>query len=373
MANDHQPCAPSVDIDLSAALANYHTLKDAGGGEAAAVVKCDGYGLGAIAFARTVAIKAGCKAFFVAYPQEGKHLRSQLNDIDPSFEIFVFNGPTSNTLVLFEEFNLTPVINSAEQALLWSTAFPNKPCILHIDTGMNRLGAEFTELEQLKKISSLNVETVMSHLACADLPDAEKNTEQLKAFKEACSHFPSAKTSLASTGGAFLGPSFQSDLTRLGIGLYGVSTSASTDPRLKPVATLTAPILQLRQVTRGETTGYGETFKFERASLVAAVSVGYGDGFLRAASNRASGWIKGKSSPVVGRVSMDITVFDVTDNEREIKVGDRMQLFGDKMPIETVASACGTIGYELLTGLGPRVVRRYLWNGRPAPQELLGA
>lgn len=373
MNTDNQTLAPVVDIDLSAALANFMTLQKAGEAEGAAVVKCDGYGLGAVAFARTLAIHGQCKKFFVAYPEEGRQLRHQLNDIDPTFEIFVFNGPTPVTLSIFSECDLTPVINSIEQGSLWAKYHPERSCVLHIDTGMNRLGLEVHELEKLKNIPFLNVSMVMSHLACADVPNTKKNDDQRCIFDAISADFPSAQTSLASTGGTFLGSEFKSNIVRLGIGLYGVSTSGAPDPRLKQVATLTAPVLQLRNVEAGETTGYGETYKFCRPSTLAAVSVGYGDGYLRAASNSASCWVNDTCCPVVGRVSMDITVFDVTDIKEKIRAGDRVQLFGNKMPIETVAGACGTIGYELLTGLGPRVMRRYFWEGKPASKNLLSA
>lgn len=372
---------PSLEIDLAALCANYRRLASATPtAAAAAVVKCDAYGLGAEAVSMALLRNEGCRAFFVAYSEEGAALRSALGS-EP--EIFVFNGPFSEFLPAYREFKLTPVINSLDQAVLWAAEMPEAPAALNVDTGMHRLGVPPAALGALRSLSGLNVTLVMSHLACASDISHPMNEAQRKAFLALSDCFPAARRSLSSSGGALIGADFGFDLVRLGVGMYGVSPLDAGASDFRPVATLTAPVIQVHSMKSGETVGYGASFTAERNSALATVSLGYGDGFPRAGSNKGAAFLCGALCPILGRISMDLIVLDATDLKERPKIGDRAEFFGPNLSIDKAAEACGTIGYELLTGvgglarprlgLGGRVKRRYLWEGAPAPESLVGA
>ncbi len=359
----NKTAGPWVEIDLAALCANYAMLRDtAPGAETAAVVKCDGYGLGAGAVAAALAARENCRSFFVAYPEEGAALRAVLKNISPAPAIYVFNGPLPETMALFEEGNLIPVINNLEQARKWAERKPDAPAALHIDTGMNRLGAPPVELGDIAALKSLRIETVMSHLACANDPAHPKNNAQRKMFEELSQQFPGARRSLAASGGVMTDESCHFDLTRVGIALYGGSPFDAADDRIAPVAALKAPVVQIRQAAPGETVGYGAAHVVAEQTRLATVALGYGDGFPRAASGRGRGRaiINGEQASIVGRISMDLITLDITNSKRPVKTGDIAEFFGPNLAIHEAAAACGTISYELLTGLGGRVDRRYL-------------
>lgn len=380
---------PRLDIDLAAVAANYRRLASAAPqAEAAAVVKCDAYGLGAEPVARTLIAETGCRTFFVAYSEEGAALRAA---IGPGPGIFVFNGPFAETIAAYRDHGLTPVLNSIEQARLWAEAAPQSPAALHIDTGMNRLGLPSADAAAARAIGGLNVSVVMSHLACASDPTNALNERQRSDFEEAASIFPAARRSLSSSGGALFGARYGYDMVRLGVGLYGVNPHDPPADGIRPVATLTAPVIQVRDIAGGESVGYGATFTAKRRTRLATVSLGYGDGFPRAGSNRALAHLAGAVCPLAGRVSMDLIVIDVTDAPRLPAIGDRAEFFGRSVSIDEQAARCGTLGYELLTSvggltrrgeggvgeprqgaphLGVRVERRYLSGGDPASAAL---
>lgn len=358
---------PTVEIDLDALCANYRMLAGAApAAEAAAAVKCDAYGLGAAPVAQALAISEHCRTFFVAYPEEGADLRAALAEAAPTAAIYVFNGPHAETLDLFAAHRLRPILNSLDQAKLWAAAQPNAAAGLHIDTGMNRLGAPYTDLPAIAGLKGLALDLVMSHLACSSAPSHEKNARQRAAFEKAAAFFPGVKKSLAASSGALLPAEYHYDLTRLGIGLYGASPIDERDGRIRAVARLTAPVAQLREAKPGETVGYGATHAFAAPRRLAVVHLGYGDGFPRIGGNRAKAFLGGAACPVVGRVSMDYIALDVTEAPNPVGLGDRAEFFGPNHLIEEAAAACSTIPYELLTGLGGRVLRRYLWKAAPA-------
>lgn len=372
---------PRLDINLAALCANYRRLAAAAPkATAAAVVKCDAYGLGAEAVGRALHLKEKCRTFFVAYSEEGAALRTALG---PDVEIFVFNGPFPEFLPTYRDFALTPVLNSLDQAALWAAEMRDAPAALHIDTGMHRLGVPPAVLGAIKSMKGLNLSLVMSHLACASDSGHSMNERQRTAFTQLAEQFPKMRTSLASSGGALIGESFAFDMVRLGVGLYGVSPLDDGVTGFAPVATLTAPVVQIHSMRAGETVGYGASFTATRDSALATVALGYGDGYPRAGSNQGLAFLAGAQCPIVGRVSMDLIVLDVTAAPARPKIGDQAEFFGANYSIDAAAEACGTIGYELLTGigglarprkgLGGRVERRYLWAGAPAPESLAGA
>lgn len=365
-------CAPTVDIDLDAVCANYRTVKEAAPGAGiAAVVKCNAYGLGLAPVAQALAARAKCRKFFVAYPWEGAQLREKLAAFAPNAAIYVFNGPSEDSLADFAAFNLSPVLNSREQARLWAKARPGAAAALHIDTGMNRLGAPLDELDDIAAMRGLKITLVMSHLACGFAPGHEMNRRQHRAFEKVSAVFPSARRSLAASAGAFMGGGFHYDVVRAGVALYGVGPFDRPDPRLRPVVTLRAPVIQIRAAEPGESAGYGATHAIDRPARLATVALGYGDGLPRVLGNKGTAWLAGARCPIVGRVSMDLTILDVTNAPQAVEIGQKAEFYGARAPIEDAAAAAGTIGYELLTGLGDRLLRRYLLDGRPIDPDAI--
>jgi len=344
--------ASRLTIDLAAVAANYSTLtREAAGAEVAPVVKADGYGLGAIPLARRLT-RAGAKRFFVARLSEGIRLRQALGG---GPVIHVLDGCPDGAAPALHSAKLDPVLNSIEQVQAWRTS-GGGPAALMIDTGLNRLGVSALEAHSLV---GQPFDLIMSHLACADQPAHPMNRLQHSRFMDAAALFPNARRSLAASDGLFLGPDFTFDVVRAGICLYGGGPQGAPDARIKPVATFEAPILQVREIGPGGTVGYGAVFTADRPILAAVVAAGYADGVLRAASPKAYASLAGRACPILGRLSMDLTVFDVTDCPNA-HPGAMMELIGRHIPVDAAAEAAGTIAYELLVRLAARAERRYL-------------
>jgi alanine racemase len=342
-----------LHIDLDALVANWRMMqRRVEPAYAAAVVKADAYGLGAKQVASTLQ-KAGCSRFYVAWVEEGAALRRELG---PAPEILVFHGVTPDTLNLFQMYALQPVLNHLEQIDLWTSSnVQPRPAALHVDTGMNRLGVSRAHwaaaARMLPKPSRL-----ISHLACGD-ETSPANAAQLSRFTEARAHWPCVPASLAASGGAYLGKDYHFDEIRPGIALYGGGPTPADGSAPHTVVTLTAPILQVRDAHKGETVGYGGSWTAGSDCQLATIGLGYADGYLRSASNSGRVFVEGQKRPIVGRVSMDLIVIDVTG--LSVSPGDEIEIIGPNMPLPEVAGAMGTIDYEILTRLGARLDRRY--------------
>lgn len=344
---------PRLHIDLDAIVANWRAVQQrVAPASAAAVVKADAYGLGADRVARALA-KAGCSTFYVAWPAEGASLRRVVGQ---SPTILVFHGATRDTLSLFASHDLQPVLNSLAQIDLWlAENASSRPAAIHVDTGMNRLG--LSEADWPAAASRLPTPSrLISHLACGDETN-EANSVQLARFEAASRLWPGVPRSLSATGGVYLGRQYHFDEVRPGIGLYGGGPALAIGRQLAVVVTLTAPILQVRDVRKGETVGYGGSWTAKADTRTATIGLGYADGYLRSASNRAQVYVKQEKRPVIGRVSMDLIVIDATG--LAVSQGDDIELIGPNMPLSEVADAMGTIDYEVLTRLGSRLDRRY--------------
>lgn len=340
----------TLTIDLDAVAANWRALdRQSGSGvQTAAVVKADAYGLGVTRVVRALA-GAGARRFFVAAAEEGAAVRQALG---PGPQISVLSGHMSGDTEMIHDLDLTPMLNSLEQITRHLESLPGHPFGVQLDTGMNRLGVEMLEWQAVAPILvDAGPELLMSHLACADAPDHPLNDAQLKAF-HAMTDGTGLPRSLAATGGILLGPRYHFDLTRPGVGLYG---GRPHDAAL-PVVTLSLPVIQTREVEPGETVGYGCSWIAERPSLIATVAAGYADGLPRTLSNRAQLWDGDTPCPLVGRVSMDMITVDITDLP---EVPRELDILGPNQTIDALADVAGTIGYELLTALGPRYTRRY--------------
>jgi alanine racemase len=356
-------------VDLDALAANFTYLKALSGlAEVAPVVKADAYGLGMGPVAARLWVE-GAREFFVARVAEGEALRRSLGP-DRAARIQVLDGCPSGAAARLAAAGLTPVLNSLPQIEDWAAharaCGRRLPAALHLDTGLNRLGLRAEEAHALAaardRLDGIELELVISHLACADEADNPMNARQAEAFDAACTLFPGARRSLANSAAVLLGARYLYDLARPGIALYGGGPFGRPDPALSPVATLEAPILQVRSVRPGETIGYGAAYVATSPRRAAVIAAGYADGVLRAGSPRGYGWLNGARCAFLGRISMDLIALDVTDCEAT--PGDRVELFGLHVALDAAAAAAGAISYELLTRVGSRVARRYL--GRDA-------
>ena len=350
-----------LTVRLGAIAGNYRTLQSlASGAAVAGVVKADGYGLGAAEATKTL-LAEGCDTFFVARLEEGIAIRP----LAPKARIFVLDGPRTASAPAFVAHNLTPVLNSLEQIDIWAHAARGRDAAVHLDTGLSRLGLSPSELSVLtaetgQRIAGFNLVLVMSHLACADDPASPMNAEQLSRFRAALAQLPPAPASLASSGGVLLGRDFAFDLVRPGIALYGGNPHVGRANPFAVAARLTGRVLQVRRVDKGESVGYGATFRVERPTTLVTVALGYADGLMRALGNRGAGAIAGHKAPIVGRMSMDLVTLDVTDvPPRSVAPGVDVEFLGDTVQLEDLAAAAGTAPYEILTSLGRRVRRVY--------------
>lgn len=338
-----------LTVNLSVLATNYFRLKlPFKGADLGAVVKADGYGLGAKEVARTLH-KSGCDVFFVAHAEEGVALRKSLSEP----RIFVFHGAPKGEESLFVEHRLTPVLNSPDEVIRWRSHADAHPPALHVDTGMTRLGLTHQELVCIRQPVSL----LMSHLACAGTPTHAKNAEQLARFNEAAKLFPSVPKSLCNSSGIFLDKAFHFNLARPGCALYGINPTPESKNPVNPVVTWSAPILQVRTLDRDETVGYGATCTFPKDSRIAIVEAGYADGYMRLLGNRGKVFFGEHAAPVVGRVSMDMIAVDVS-HLSDAQLGDA-DILCKHQTVDSLAEQCGTIGYEILTGIGRRVERHY--------------
>ncbi|KIC48540.1 alanine racemase [Tateyamaria sp. ANG-S1] len=336
----------TLSIDLGALVRNWQTLDAMSSGETGAVVKANGYGLGAPVVGRAL-LRAGVRSFFVATADEGNTLRGAIGQ-GPA--IYVFSGHMAGDTAAMREAALTPLLNSVDQMLRHVEALPGHPFGIQLDSGMNRLGMEPAEWSAVRDIAvAQGPALVMSHLACADEPKHPMNAHQLAEFR-AMTDGLDVPRSLAATGGTILGPEYHFDMTRPGIGLYGGLPFVDAEP----VVTLDLPVIQVRDVAQGETVGYGNAWTAPRDARIATVSGGYADGLIRAMGPKATLYAGEVPCPVVGRVSMDLITADVTDVGHD---PNDLQLMGQHQSVDTVADAAGTIGYEILTSLGLRYHR----------------
>ena len=350
--------ATELRIDLAAIVGNWQSLRPRAPGAVGAVLKADAYGLGAAQVAPAL-YAAGCRHFFVAHLAEAQALRA----LAPGAMLAVLNGVWPGDEDGFVAAGIRPVLGSMAEIEAWGAAARRAgralPALLHVETGMNRLGLSARDVAGLPgRLEGIAVEYVMTHLVSAEAPDDPLNEAQIQRFQALCAGLPGGR-SVANSSGMFLGPAFGSDLARPGAALYGVNPTPGRPNPMQGVVTLRARVLQVRDVGAGETVGYNGQWRAARASRVAVVSVGYADGYLRSLGNRAEACFDGRVVPLVGRVSMDLTTFDVTDAPGAV-AGSWLELIGPSMPVDAVAARAGTNGYEVLTSLGPRYARTYL-------------
>jgi alanine racemase len=353
-----EPWPAVLEIDLDAIAGNWRALC---AGPTAAVLKADAYGVGAARVAARLHAE-GCRHFFVSHPDEAFEIRDRV----PGAMLAVLNGLWPGVAPLLVAQDVTPVLGSLAEIDGWTAQARAcghaLPALLHVDTGMNRLGLDEHAVGVLAgdpdRLRGIDLRYVMTHLVSAECPEDPVNELQRQRFAAACARLPAAPRSFANSSGLFLGPGYASDLARPGAALYGINPTPGHANPMRPVVRLRARVLQLRDVPPGESVGYNGQWTASRPSRIATVSVGYADGFLRALTNRAIAYFDDRPVPLVGRVSMDLSTFDVTETP-DVMQGDWLDLIGPHNPVEALAGQAGTNGYEVLTSLGRRYKRAY--------------
>jgi alanine racemase len=352
-------------INLAALGQNWQALRarTADRVETASNIKANGYGLG-IEQVSVALYSAGCRTFFVAVPEEGVRVKKAV----PAATVYILAGLLPGAADFYAANDIRPVLSSMPEVTEWAKAKAAglaTAAAIHVDTGMNRLGVSIDEAKALAAdtatVNAIAPALVMSHLACSDEPQHPLNKVQLERFRAVRALFSGVPASLANSGGVFLGADYHFDMVRPGIALYGGDITTGAPNPMRPVVTLEARVLIVRDAPSNDSVGYGATRTLTRPSKLAVVSVGYADGYHRrtgAEGGPARVFVRGKFAPIAGRVSMDLITIDVTDVPG-VQRGDWVELFGANVPVDEPANHAGTIGYEFLTGLGHRYHRVY--------------
>ena len=341
-----------VRIDLSALVGNYRLFQSCVEGEVGAVVKANGYGLGAPRIVERL-FEEGCRSFFVATLDEALALNAHADAA-----IYVFEPPLSKDgIETTLEAGCIPVVNDDNQ-LEVVTRESQRPIAVHIDTGMERLGISFRNVD-MNQLKSANLSLLMTHLACADDPDDPFNNEQVTRFQHIARQLKGVRTSIGNSAATLTGAMFQGDLARPGIGLYGANPFSKRENPTSIVAVCEAKVLSIREVESGTSVGYGRTYTSQAATRIAVVGIGYADGVPRVLSNRGNFAFGDKLLPIRGHISMDVTQLDATMCP-DLRVGDWVEFFGKNIDCDDVAKSANSLGYEFLTGLGKRVERLYV-------------
>lgn len=361
-----------LEIDLDAVASNINLLQSrAPNAQMSGVVKANAYGIG-LAEITGVHKALGTKTFFVATPDEGIALRAILG---PGFEIIVLGGLFAGAEGVYHDHALTPVINTLADV---ERLRPGQESVLHIDTGMSRLGLDGADTKKILEdpaiLRAANITMVMSHFACADEVGHPLTEQQFKAFSAFATLFPGARKSLSNSSGIFASKAYHFDMVRPGMAVYGLNpipeqSSPQSNPQsnpMRPVVQLRARILQIREVAAGASVGYGASYRCATPHRIATVALGYADGFLRSlGNNNGRLFWRGQACPILGRVSMDLVTLDVTDVVGDPpRAGAWVDVLGPGQDADALAHSAGTIGYEILTGLGSRYARLYR-GGKP--------
>lgn len=354
-----------LTIDIDAVRANYRLLRGkAHPAACSAVVKSDAYGLGAAQVGAAL-YEEGCRHFFVAYLEEGISLRPH---VAPDADIFVLHGPPVGADSEFTQHGLIPVLNSEAQVAGWrahaAVLDRELDAVVQVDTGMSRMGLSPQEIDGWLAdphfLDGIKVRYVMSHLACADERYHPANAQQLARFLEIRARLPQYPASLANSSGVFLSPDYHFDLVRPGAALYGIAPQAGEPNPLQSVVRLQGKIIQTRTIEAGDHVGYSCRYTATGPCVVATVSVGYADGWLRSMSNQGQGMIDGVRVPQIGAISMDSITLDVSNiDPARLAPGGMVDLISPEHPVDAVAAMAHTIGYEVLTNLGGRYFRVY--------------
>ena len=356
-----------LEISLKKIKSNWKKINKYSNFRAAAVVKANAYGFGLEEIAIALS-ESGCNFFYVAQIEEGIKLRNCLKS--NKIKIGILEGMVHNPEE-YKKNNLIPVINNLNQLnnfIKFKNLSPQIKGILHIDTGMNRLGLDKNELdfalENISYISSVDFEFIMTHFSNSNVQNDNFNNIQYKKILKINSYFKNKKISLSNTGGILLDKKYILDQTRPGIGIYGYDANGKNiilnNKNLDFPAKLKAPILQIRFCKTGDKVSYGRTERLNRDSKLATIGIGYGDGVLRLLKKTMSIVINGKTCPIIGSITMDSLIIDITDVEKDLKVGSYIELINQDFFINWNKSELGLSIYELFTLISNRVIRQYI-------------
>jgi alanine racemase len=351
-----------LTINLAALAENYRLIQSrvGQGCRVAAVVKANAYGCGLAACAQALE-EAGARDFFVATLPEALELRTI---IGPSSAIHTLEGFDDSHASLYPEEEIIPVLSSLEQLALYRALAESRgerlPALLHFDTGINRLGIRFSEYRPALA-QGLDIRGIMSHFACSDEAGHALNAAQVSAFETIRSAFPGAAATLANSSAVFHYPAAHLDLVRPGMALYGLNPVPGAPNPMRPVVSLGLPVIQTKTALAGESCGYGATHLFDQDTPLAILGGGYADGLLRSLSNSGRVYWNGTPCPIRGRVSMDLTIVDLSavPAGQRPQAGDMMEVIGPHQSADDLAGGAGTIGYEILTSLSRRYRRVY--------------
>ncbi len=356
----------TLEIDLKSINHNYRKIKKKVSKNCvvAATVKANAYGLGVKKVSQSL-IKEKCRDFFVATLMEGVELRSY----NKSVNIYILNGLDSGKCSIYKKYKLIPVLNSIKQIREYesyqSKIKESMYAIIHFDTGMSRLGLDENETKELTDnksniIKRTNIRYIMSHLACGDNSKNVKNNEQLKAFREISKSFKNIKMTIANSAGVLLGKKYHFDMVRPGISIYGGNAQKNKKTSFRNVIKLTARFIQIREIKKGSTVGYGATYKAKQNMIIGTISLGYADGLNRLFSNNMKCYYKKKKINLIGRISMDLVTLDLSKfQKKDIQINNRVEIINDQNNINKICENIGTIPYEILTNLGHRYSRKY--------------
>ncbi len=350
---------PIFKIFLNNILENYHSIRRfAGGSPSAAVIKANAYGLGIEQVGAALYHDAGCSDFFVATPQEAFTLRNRVKKAT----IYVLNGLISGQINFYKDYNIRPVLCDLEQIELWQQ-HSTLPCAVHFDTGINRLGLNKKETDYFinQGAKKLNIQHIMSHLACADQTSNPINRQQLGKFQKISNHFSGIEASFANTSGILMGSEYHFDLLRPGLMLFGGNSSLKEKlpDAIKSSCEILGKIIQIKELERGSVLGYNSRWCAPKKSRIAYVNLGYADGFPIEMTGKAFCFISGEKREIIGQISMDMLAVDIT-GLANITVGDEVELLGKNITIEFMAETSNLSQYEILTYARERYQRYYI-------------
>ena len=351
-----------IQINLRSIKNNYLFLKQyCKKSEVAAMVKASSYGLGGKNKIVHLLRSLKCNNFFVANLNEAITIRKKFNDIN----IYVLNGLNKNEENIFFKNNIIPVLNTYDQLCIWIKYLKknyNKKLVIHVDTGMNRLGFQDYDVKKLIKnkkiLSKFKNILFMSHLACSEDKKNQYNKIQKQKFDALKKEFPNYKYSLAASGGIFLGKEYHYDMVRPGIALYG--GKLQFHKKLKHVVSLKAPIIQISEVPKNSYFGYSNLYKAKKNMTSATICVGYADGIGIRLTNKGFAMFGSEKLPMIGRISMDLIILDITKIKKKIKVGDFVDIFNNDLTIDKFAKISDTIPYRIITSTSQRFEKIYL-------------
>jgi alanine racemase len=367
-------CPLALVVDTQAIGENYSLItQKIGSARCGAVVKANAYGLGLAGILPTLQ-ELKCQDYFVAHPHEGTHLRSLLgqerNKEKTWSRIYVLAGVFPQLIESYRHHEMIPVLNDIGQIDLWAQQGRKEgkrlPAVIQLDTGLARNGLGPQDVAYIKDhpelLQPLEIQYWMTHLARSKEGPNPANPLQIDRLREMLVSLPKAPVTLASSAGVFLGSEYHFQLVRVATALFGMRPLKGQDNPMRPVVGLYGRVLQVRTCEAGESVGYGATHLCQRESRLATVGVGYADGYPRSQEIRNRHAFAGTTPvPLVGRVSMDYTVMDVTHMAPDKVVpGSWIQLAGPSLPIDDLADQMGTVAYEVLTQLRARCHRVYI-------------